>query len=84
MSFLGLEQTNIAIFVSIIKIYNYTQTVDRVVVLDVNEPVILLKYPTVHMSSLMRNPTICICEIKDEDQLRGNSDDDQRLFSLHG
>ena len=27
----------------------------------------------------MRKPTICICENKDADQLRGNSEADQRL-----
>ena len=32
------------------------------------------------MSRLMRKPTICICENKDADQLRGNREDDQRLF----
>ena len=31
------------------------------------------------MSRLMRNPTICICEIKDADQLRGNREADQRI-----
>ena len=47
--FLRIEQKVIAIFISIIKNYNCTQTVDRGV-LDVNEPVILFKYPTLHMS----------------------------------
>ena len=28
----------------------------------------------------MRNPTFCICENKDDDQLRGNREADQRLF----
>ena len=34
-----------------------------------------------HLSRLMRKPTICICENKDGDQLRGNRDReaDQRL-----
>ena len=31
------------------------------------------------MSLLMRKPTICICENKDADQLRGNREADQRL-----
>ena len=32
----------------------------------------------------MRNPTFCICDNKDADQLRGNREADQRLcFSLH-
>ena len=32
-----------------------------------------------HMSCLMGKPTICICENKDADQLRGNREADQRL-----
>ena len=32
-----------------------------------------------HMSRLMGKPTICIGENKDADQLRGNSEADQRL-----
>ena len=32
-----------------------------------------------HISHLMRKPTICICENKDADQLRGNREADQRL-----
>ena len=31
------------------------------------------------MSRLVGNPTICICENKDADQLRGNREADQRL-----
>ena len=31
------------------------------------------------MSHVMRKPTFCIWEIKDADQLRGNSEADQRL-----
>ena len=31
------------------------------------------------LSRVMRKPTICLCENKDADQLRGNRDDDQRL-----
>ena len=31
------------------------------------------------MSRIMRKPTICICENKDADQLRGNREADQRL-----
>ena len=31
------------------------------------------------MSRLMRKPTVCICENKDADQLRGNHEADQRL-----
>ena len=31
------------------------------------------------MSRVMRNPTFCICENKDADQLRGNREADQRL-----
>ena len=31
------------------------------------------------MSLCMRKPTICICENKDADQLRGNREADQRL-----
>ena len=31
------------------------------------------------MSHLTRKPTICICETKDADQLRGNREADQRL-----
>ena len=31
------------------------------------------------MSRLMGKPTICICENKDADQLRGNREADQRL-----
>ena len=33
-----------------------------------------------HMSRVMRNSTICICENKDADQLRGNREADQRLW----
>ena len=32
-----------------------------------------------HLSRLMGKPTICICENKDADQLRGNREADQRL-----
>ena len=32
-----------------------------------------------HLSRPMGKPTICICENKDADQLRGNREDDQRL-----
>ena len=32
-----------------------------------------------HMSRVTRKPTICICENKDADQLRGNREADQRL-----
>ena len=32
-----------------------------------------------HLSRVMRKPTICICENKDADQLRGNHEADQRL-----
>ena len=32
-----------------------------------------------NMSRVMRKPTICICENKDADQLRGNREADQRL-----
>ena len=32
-----------------------------------------------HMSRLMGKPTICICENKGADQLRGNREADQRL-----
>ena len=31
----------------------------------------------------MRKPTICICENKDADQLRGNHEADQRLCFLY-
>ena len=33
----------------------------------------------IYLSRLMRKPTICICENKDADQLRGNREADQRL-----
>ena len=33
----------------------------------------------IHLSHLMGKPTICICENKDADQLRGNREADQRL-----
>ena len=33
----------------------------------------------VHMSRVMRKQTLCICENKDADQLRGNREADQRL-----
>ena len=36
-----------------------------------------------HLSRFMRKPTFCICENKDADQLCGNREADQRLFSLH-
>ena len=32
-----------------------------------------------YLSRVMRKPTICICENKDADQLRGNREADQRL-----
>ena len=32
-----------------------------------------------HLSRVMRKPTLCICENKDADQLRGNREADQRL-----
>ena len=35
--------------------------------------------PLKHLSRLMGKPTICICENKDADQLRGNREADQRL-----
>ena len=40
----------------------------------------ILKFrKTLKMSHLMRKPTICICENKGADQLRGNREADQRL-----
>ena len=33
----------------------------------------------IYMSRVMRKPTVCICENKDADQLRGNREADQRL-----
>ena len=33
----------------------------------------------IHMSRVMRKPTICVCENKDADQLRGNREADQHL-----
>ena len=33
----------------------------------------------IYMSRVMRKPTLCICENKDADQLRGNREADQRL-----
>ena len=33
----------------------------------------------IKLSRVMRKPTICICENKDADQLRGNHEADQRL-----
>ena len=36
-------------------------------------------YMSPHMSHVMRKPTLCICENKDADQLRGNREADQRL-----
>ena len=38
---------------------------------------IVSKY--MYLSCLMRKPTICICENKDADQLRGNREADQRI-----
>ena len=37
------------------------------------------KNTTKHLSRLMGKPTICICENKGTDQLRGNREADQRL-----
>ena len=37
------------------------------------------EYFGLHMSRLVGKPTICICENKDADQLRGNREADQRL-----
>ena len=39
----------------------------------------LFSHLFLHMSRLMGKPTICICENKDADQLRGNREADQRL-----
>ena len=39
----------------------------------------LLKCHENEMSPGVRKPTICICENKDADQLRGNCEADQRL-----
>ena len=33
----------------------------------------------INMSRVMRKPTLCLCENKDADQLRGNREADQRL-----
>ena len=41
--------------------------------------VLCIKILMVHVSHLMRKPTICICENKDTDQLCGNREADQRL-----
>ena len=38
-----------------------------------------LRMQTQELSLCMRKPTICICENKDADQLRGNREADQRL-----
>ena len=37
-----------------------------------------------YLSHLVRKPTICICENKDADQLRGNREADQRLCFRYG
>ena len=39
----------------------------------------LFKFKCKHLSRLMEKPTICICENKGADQLRGNHEADQRL-----
>ena len=39
----------------------------------------VLAIASLHMSRVMRKPTICICENKNADQLRGNREADQRL-----
>ena len=39
----------------------------------------VMEWSSVNMSRVMRKPTICICENKDADQLRGNREADQRL-----
>ena len=39
-------------------------------------------YRFCYMSPLMGKPTICICENKDADQLRGNREADQRLIII--
>ena len=38
---------------------------------------------SLNMSRVMRRPAFCICENKDADQLRGNSEADQRLCFRH-
>ena len=38
---------------------------------------------TDNMSRVVRKLAFCICENKDADQLRGNHEADQLLFSLH-
>ena len=40
---------------------------------------IFSKYNNLHLSRVMRKPTFCIRENKDEDQLRGHREADQRL-----
>ena len=47
----------------------------------ISEPVgLMLSDATqLHLSRIKRKPTICICENKDADQLRGNREADQRL-----
>ena len=47
--------------------------------LNLKLAVITLKFEQKYLSRVMRKPTICICEIKDADQLRGNREADQRL-----
>ena len=40
---------------------------------------LLLCYKNFYLSSVVRKPAFYICENKDADQLRGNSEADQRL-----
>ena len=45
--------------------------------------IIYLNIQHLYMCSLMRKPTIYICENKDADQLRGNREADQRHCFHH-
>ena len=47
--------------------------------LDINLQAQLLGFVTLHLSRLMRKPTICICETEGPDQLRSTCEADQRL-----
>ena len=57
-----------------------TKSTTKRKILELYLSLIMRKPAFYHLSRVMRKPTICICENKDADQLRGNREADQRLF----
>ena len=70
----------------ILKFAEMSQKVIKKMMLSVLSSVAFVYHPmqnpafvSLYMSPIMRKPTLCICENKDADQLRGNREADQRL-----